>query len=79
MLIKQSLETPLYWKGTEIKTPCDLSIGLNMCKDEMIEMKSKKFPATQEQLSQLLKDTYESLTGDRNNSSDNSLACSGTS
>lgn len=42
ILIKESLEQPLYWHDREIKTPCDLCIGTNMCKDDMIELKSKE-------------------------------------
>ena len=44
LLIKESLEQPLYWHDVEIKTPCDLSVGFNMCKDEMVEIKSKEIP-----------------------------------
>lgn len=61
LLIKQSLETPLYWKETEIPTPVDLSIGLNMCKEDMKEFKSKKIPTDINQLAQLLESTYSEL------------------
>ena len=44
LLIKKSLEQPLHWHDIEIKTPCDLSIGLNMYKKEMKELKSKEIP-----------------------------------
>jgi len=43
-LIKDSLETPLYWKGVKIPIPADVTIGLDMCKDNMIEYKSKDIP-----------------------------------
>jgi DNA polymerase-1 len=60
-LIKQSLETPLNWGVTEINTPCDLSIGLNMCKEDMTELKSKDIPSNENQLASKLKEVYESI------------------
>jgi uracil-DNA glycosylase family 4 len=57
-LIKNSLERPLYWHDTEIKTPTDLSIGLNMCKEKMIEIKSKNFPSTKDELAKKLEDIH---------------------
>ncbi|MEE8598123.1 MAG: DNA polymerase, partial [Dehalococcoidales bacterium] len=62
LLIKQSLETPLYWRGTKIDTPSDLSIGLNMCKEDMVEVKSKNVPTTIDTLAQKLKESYDKLT-----------------
>jgi uracil-DNA glycosylase family 4 len=44
LLIKNSLEKPLVWHETEFQTPCDLSIGSCMCKDLMVELKSKEIP-----------------------------------
>ena len=61
LLIKQSLETPLYWHDIEIKTPADLSLGLNMCKDEMIEFKSKDIPSNRFHLSTKLEEAYKKL------------------
>ena len=66
--IKHSLETPLYWKETEIKTPCDLSIGFNMAKHEMKELKSKQIPDNIEQLADKLKEIYNGLCTDRTES-----------
>lgn len=43
-LIKNSLEQPLTWNDMKIKTPADIAIGFNMCKEEMIEIKSKDYP-----------------------------------
>jgi DNA polymerase I-like protein with 3'-5' exonuclease and polymerase domains len=43
--VKDSLEQPLKWKSSLIHTPADVAIGLNMCKEEMIEVKSKNFPS----------------------------------
>jgi len=60
-LIKTSLETPLEWHGTKIKTPCDVAIGLNMCKDDMIELKSKEVPRDNEILADKLKEIYNEL------------------
>jgi len=45
LLIKDSLETPLIWHERQIKTPVDLSIGKNMCKEKMVELKSKNIPS----------------------------------
>jgi DNA polymerase-1 len=60
LLIKQSLEQPLYWHDTEIKTPCDLAIGFNMCKDNMVEIKSKDLPTNVHSLADKLKEVIES-------------------
>lgn len=59
--IKQSLEQPLSWHEREIPTPCDISIGLNMCKDEMKELKSKQVPRTPELLADKLHSIYEEI------------------
>jgi len=59
-LIKGSLETPIYWKDTEIKTPCDVAVGLDMCKDNMTEIKSKDFPTNEFNLANKLREIYES-------------------
>ena len=68
-LIKQQLETPLIWKGTEIQTPVDLSIGINMCKEEMSEIKHKDFPSSPITLAKILEDTYNKLILDKTNNS----------
>ncbi len=59
--IKYSLERPLIWHEREIKTPVDLSIGLNMYKKQMKEFKSKSLPATPELLAEKLEETYGTL------------------
>jgi hypothetical protein len=61
LLIKRSLETPVYWHETEIATPADLSIGLNMCKEQMTELKSKDIPSNLDTFALTLKETHESL------------------
>jgi uracil-DNA glycosylase family 4 len=63
--IKASLETPLIWHEKEIKTPVDLSIGFNMCKEDMIEIKSKDIPSSESFLADKLRDTYVKLTSQR--------------
>ena len=60
-LIKDSLETPLEWHGTEIKTPCDVAIGLNMCKDDMMELKSKEVPGNINLFADKIKEVYDGL------------------
>jgi len=61
LLIKESLEQPLYWHDREIKTPADLSIGFNMCKEEMKELKSKEVPTDIGKLADLLRKIYYEL------------------
>lgn len=60
--VKKSLETPLTWHESEFETPVDLAIGLNMCKEEMIELKSKQIPQSEEQLAIKLKEIYNDLS-----------------
>ena len=59
--IKNSLEKPLHWRGREIPTPCDVSIGLNMCKEDMIELKSKDVPNDVNKLASLIRESYLKL------------------
>ena len=59
--IKASLETPLIWHEREIKTPVDLAIGLDMCKENMDEMKSAKIPTDPEKLAEKLQNIYFKL------------------
>jgi ferredoxin len=59
--IKKSLETPMYWRGTEVKVPADLCIGFNMCKDLMFEMKSKEIPNNIETLASKLEEVHNDL------------------
>ena len=61
-LIKNSLETPLKYNDMLIKTPADIAVGFNMCKEEMKEIKSKNFPQSEEKLTITLKDIYDELT-----------------
>lgn len=68
LLIKQSLETPLWWRDTEIKTPADLCIGLNMCKDGMKEFKSKEIPNNPVILGEKIKEVYDGLVHNKNGS-----------
>ena len=66
--IKNSLEQPLYWHDREIPTPCNISIGLNMCKDDMVEVKSKDVPSSIDKLADRLKEIYDGLCRDRKES-----------
>jgi DNA polymerase-1 len=61
LLIKQSLETPLIWHDNEIQTPADLSIGYNMCKEDMAELKSKSIPSNPEDLADKLNELWTDL------------------
>jgi len=62
LLIKESLETPLKWHGISFPTPCDIAIGFNMYKKEMIEIKSKKIPGNLNLFADKLKEIYDELT-----------------
>lgn len=64
LMIKDSLETPLVWHEQEIKTPCDLSIGFNMCKENMKELKSKEIPSDVNLFANKLKEICNDLRGD---------------
>jgi len=59
--IKRSLEQPLYWHKQEIKTPADLCIGYNMCKEDMVELKSKEIPSSITSLATKLEEVYNEL------------------
>lgn len=61
LLIKASLEQSLYWHGQEIKTPCDLAIGKCMCKELMIEHKSKDIPNDTEKFTEILRKDYQKI------------------
>ena len=56
LLIKKSLETPLHWHGATIETPVDLTVGFNMFKKEMMELKSKNIPTDKETLASKIQD-----------------------
>lgn len=60
-LIKDSLETPLSWHGTEIKTPVNISVGFNLCKEQMKELKSKNVPDDLDQFAFKLESIYNEL------------------
>ena len=66
--IQRSLEQSLYWHDREIPTPADLSIGFNMCKEDMKELKSKDIPSNPAILAEKLKYIYEDLKRSQNNS-----------
>ena len=62
-LIKDSLETPIQYKGLRIDTPADVAIGLNMCKKDMLEIKSKDVSSDNSKLADQIKGTYNRLKG----------------
>lgn len=61
ILIKTSIETPLKWHDTVIQTPADLAIGVNLCKEQMREIKHKDFPSDEQTLAHKLEEIYSSL------------------
>jgi DNA polymerase-1 len=63
--IKRSLESPLYWHEREFPTPADLSIGVNMCKTEMTEIKSKNIPNNPKLLAEKIKEFYDGILRNR--------------
>lgn len=62
LLIKKSLELPLTWHGTHFIVPADLSIGFNMSKLDMVELKSKKIPNDVSLLASKLEEIYHDLS-----------------
>lgn len=66
-LIKASLETPLTTQyGRQFVIPVDTVMGLNLMKEDGIELKSKKWPATNEELATRLEEGYNKLIGAKN-------------
>jgi len=61
LLIKRSLEQPLYWRDQEIFTPVDLSIGYCMSKEKMKELKSVEIPTDINKLAEKLESIYNEL------------------
>jgi len=59
--IKDSLETPLVWRDREFVVPVDLTIGKNLCKEEGVEIKSKDFPSSVEELAKRLEGSWTRL------------------
>ena len=64
--LKTALETPYSWKGITFASPADLAIGKNMCKEDMIEIKSRYIPDTVEELSTLLESKHSELVQNLN-------------
>jgi len=60
--IKASLETPLVWHDREFMVPADLTVGTSFGKKESVEIKSKKFPLTIDELAKKLEEVHEQLT-----------------
>lgn len=60
--IKESLETPLVWKEREFVVPVDISMGLNLYKEEGIEFKAKDTPRSKEEFARRLSEGYRTLT-----------------
>jgi len=59
--IKDSLETPLVWRDREFVVPVDLTISKNLCKEEGVEIKSKDFPSSVEELAKRLEGSWTRL------------------
>ncbi|MEG0755272.1 MAG: hypothetical protein RR450_02650, partial [Oscillospiraceae bacterium] len=60
--IKDSLETPLTTHyGRTFRIPADCCMGLSLMKEEGIELKAKRWPATPELLTQALESNYLKL------------------
>jgi len=59
--IKESLETPLLFRGQEFVIPADLMIGLSMSKEEGVELKGSDFPSTTQELATKLADIAKEL------------------
>jgi len=61
LLIKQSLEQPLEWKGRTIPILADLAIGYNMYKKQQKEFKSKNIPNDKYKLAELIEGVYQTM------------------
>ena len=66
LMIKSSLEQPLIWHGKSIATPADLCIGFDMCKKNMIEMKSRNIPSDKTLFATQIENAYNKLKGTTN-------------
>lgn len=63
--IRKSLETPLVWHDREFVIPADLTMGLNLCKEQGHEFKGKGFSWDVDTLAKDLEDAYGKLTEQR--------------
>jgi uracil-DNA glycosylase family 4 len=72
--IQKSLETPVYWRDTKIVIPADLCIGMNMCKKEMIELKSKSIPQDTATLADRLEKIYHDLSRSSHNTTNPTIS-----
>jgi uracil-DNA glycosylase family 4 len=59
--IKDSLEKPLTFNGRSFSIPCDTSIGINMSKEFMKDIKSSKYPKTLSDTANLIESIYKTL------------------
>lgn len=59
--IRASLSKKLVWNNREFDAPVDLTIGLNLCKEEGIEMKYKETPTNPTILAEKLHTSYNEL------------------
>jgi hypothetical protein len=60
--VKDSLERPLRWHDIEFAVPADTSIGLNMFKKHMKEIKSRDFPTSISILATKLEEIYNEIS-----------------
>ena len=60
--IKDKLETPLRWGGTEFVVPADLSLGLTLNKSDGAEIKHSQWPTSLDALADELRETYTALS-----------------
>ena len=67
LALKTSLETPLRWGDVEFVIPADISMGLNMYKEDGIEFKHSKCPKDAHVLAKELEKGYDKLMKDKTN------------
>lgn len=60
-LIKNSLEQELRWEDRTFRIPADFTMGLNLCKEDGIPVKSKNWPKTEDELATILENNYNKL------------------
>lgn len=59
--IKESLETPLEWRGRKFTVPADLTLGMTLNKGDGAEIKAKDFPSDEDALAKKLQEVYNGL------------------
>jgi len=60
--IKKSMETPMTWGATTFTVPVDISMGINLCKEDGKDFKHNKIPSTPNEFAKELETAYNGFT-----------------